>query len=84
MDVRLDYRISCLLSIFKRDFDETKDQVGNGLQSIDGGGGGAIENQGEVKGHTCVVRGYVFLAKLYWNEKQTDEKRKHDIGKKWR
>lgn len=24
MDVRLDYRISCLLSIFKREFDETE------------------------------------------------------------
>lgn len=24
LDVRLDYRISCLLSIFKREFDETE------------------------------------------------------------
>jgi len=26
LDVRLDYRISCLLSIFKREFDETVTQ----------------------------------------------------------
>jgi inositol 1,4,5-triphosphate receptor type 1 len=29
LDVRLDYRISCLLSIFKREFDETEQSSGD-------------------------------------------------------
>ena len=29
MNVRLDYRISCLLSIFKREFDESNSDKGN-------------------------------------------------------
>ncbi|XP_071809962.1 inositol 1,4,5-trisphosphate receptor-like isoform X2 [Asterias amurensis] len=38
LNVRLDYRISCLLSIFKRDFDETKDvpDLPPSRQSVDG------------------------------------------------
>ena len=38
LDVRLDYRISCLLSIFKREFDETErssDTVTIGQKDID-------------------------------------------------
>jgi inositol 1,4,5-triphosphate receptor type 1 len=39
LDVRLDYRISCLLSIFKREFDETErssgDTVSIGQKDID-------------------------------------------------
>lgn len=39
LDVRLDYRISCLLSIFKQEFDETEkvtgDQVQFGQKNID-------------------------------------------------
>lgn len=31
MDVRLDYRISCLLSIFKREFDESEKQNGGNV-----------------------------------------------------
>jgi inositol 1,4,5-triphosphate receptor type 1 len=38
LDVRLDYRISCLLSIFRREFDENEnksmDQKGIDLDSI--------------------------------------------------
>ncbi|XP_038054419.1 inositol 1,4,5-trisphosphate receptor isoform X2 [Patiria miniata] len=39
LNVRLDYRISCLLSIFKRDFDESKDstdEIHHSRQSVDG------------------------------------------------
>ncbi|XP_033110627.1 inositol 1,4,5-trisphosphate receptor-like [Anneissia japonica] len=41
LDVRLDFRISCLLSIFKREFDENKEQGSDGLL-IDGGDGPGI------------------------------------------
>ncbi|XP_071509549.1 inositol 1,4,5-trisphosphate receptor-like [Diadema antillarum] len=52
LNVRLDYRISCLLSIFKRDFDETKDlneqqqqqQQEQGQQSEGPSQNGSVEN----------------------------------------
>ena len=43
LDVRLDYRISCLLSIFKREFDESErtDRIRRGGSGGGGGGGGS-------------------------------------------
>lgn len=34
LDVRLDYRISCLLSIFKQEFDETEKASGQDLSQL--------------------------------------------------
>lgn len=50
LDVRLDYRISCLLSIFKREFDESErtDRIRRGVSN--GGGGGAGGPGSDVRG----------------------------------
>ena len=37
MNTRLDYRISCLLSIFRREFDDSKPSIKAQIQSTNGG-----------------------------------------------
>eukprot|EP00057_Strongylocentrotus_purpuratus_P027949 XP_011682423.1 PREDICTED: inositol 1,4,5-trisphosphate receptor [Strongylocentrotus purpuratus] len=55
LNVRLDYRISCLLSIFKRDFDETKDgqdQTGQPQQPVPNQNGSTNSTSSHISNNT--------------------------------